>query len=144
MFRFDEWAIASFCLQYLVFVLLNLALVIVGGMTVLRFSQKPRYVLKEHISYYHLNTTSKNHVDKIRNKLNCCGINAFRNLTDLKAEIRTVTSSCCIPQHEKACLDMLNTLEFQKWEEIRQTIYTEVSFFLKSNRCLLLLSFLFV
>ncbi len=96
---------------------------------VLRYSKITEDSLKEHISNYHRNQTSKMHVDNIRSKLNCCGIHAFNNLTYLQAEIKTVTTSCCLPQHEEACNKMLQgqTIEFGKWEEISQKIYTEVS-----------------
>ncbi|XP_046438837.1 CD82 antigen-like [Daphnia pulex] len=112
---------------YLVFVLLNLGFVIVGGIMVLRFSKITENSLKENISNYHHNKTSKIRVDEIRSKLNCCGIHAFYNLTYLQAEKETVTTSCCVPEHREACHDMLKgqTIQLWKWEEISQKIYTE-------------------
>jgi|688.fasta_scaffold1022308_1 hypothetical protein len=120
--------IALFAFQYLVFVLLNLGFVIVGGIMVLRFSKITENSLKENISNYHHNKTSKMRVDIIRSKLNCCGIHAFYNLTYLQAEKETVTTSCCVPEHREACHEMLKgqTIQLWKWEEISQKIYTEV------------------
>ena len=98
---------------------------------VLRFSQKPGYFLNEHMSNYHRNKTSKDRVDRIRSKLNCCGIEDFPHSDNLTAELRKIVStSCCKPQHKKACRDLLegHTTETGKWEGIHKLIYTEVSF----------------
>jgi hypothetical protein len=119
-----------FWIQYLAFVLINLAIVFVGAQIVLRFSEKPGYVLKEHMSNYHRNKTSRDRVNNIRSNLNCCGINAFHHLDDLNAEIgnKTLSTSCCIPQNKKGCDDLLEGrhIEIKKWEEINEIIYTEV------------------
>jgi hypothetical protein len=102
----------------------------VGAQIVLRFSEKPGYVLKEHMSNYHRNKTSRDRVNNIRSNLNCCGINAFHHLDDLNAEIgnKTLSTSCCIPQNKKGCDDLLEGrhIEIKKWEEINEIIYTEV------------------
>lgn len=120
------------------FASVNLGLVIVGGMMVIRFSEQPGYLLNEHMSNYHRNKTSRERIDKIRSNLNCCGIDAFHRLDDVKAELKngTLTTSCCIPQNKKGCHDLLkgHSTKIEKWEEINEIIYTEVGFInLKSS-----------
>ncbi|KZS08227.1 putative Tetraspanin-33/sw [Daphnia magna] len=119
---------ASF-LTYLVFASLNLALVIVGGIIVLRFSKIPQDWLSEHMADYNYNQTSKDLVDKIRATLGCCLVHRMNNLEELKyaRENQIVTASCCDSHHQEKCRQFLRNQSFQlmRWEDLNGIVVTE-------------------
>ncbi|KZS04186.1 putative Tetraspanin-33/sw [Daphnia magna] len=114
---------------YLVFASLNLALVIVGGIIVLRFSKIPQDLLSEHMADYNNNQTSKDLVDKIRATLGCCLVHRMNNLEELKyaTENQIVTASCCDSHQQEKCRQFLRDQSFQlmRWEDLNGIVVTE-------------------
>ncbi|KAI9550503.1 hypothetical protein GHT06_006739 [Daphnia sinensis] len=120
-----------FISYYLVFASLNLALVIVGGIIVLRFSKIPQDWLSEHMADYRYNRTSKDLVDKIRATLGCCLVHRMNNLEELRSatENHIVTASCCVSHQEEQekCRQFLRDQSFQlmRWEDFNGMVVTE-------------------